>query len=161
MPCHAPIRQEPDAKSEATDYEGPTDRDLQDFLTVPESELQKAHRKNVVNDDSHAPIPFPEFAIDPPLCDEQISLIELILAGKNVFYTGPAGCGKSTIMRTFVKAMRDQGLRVCVVAYTGRAALQTGVGGCTLHTFAGWVPASMKKPIAILKERAHGKKVWK
>ena len=34
----------------------------------------------------------------PPLCQEQIDLVDLILNGRNVFYTGSAGCGKSTVL---------------------------------------------------------------
>ena len=40
---------------------------------------------------------------DPPLCQEQIDLIQVIMSGSNVFYTGSAGTGKSTVLKAFVK----------------------------------------------------------
>lgn len=96
---------------------------------------------------------------EPELCQEQQDLVNLILSGRNVFYTGSAGCGKSTVLKAFVKQLRDKGRKVVIVAPTGRAALE--VNGQTFFTFAGWVPDSFKKPIKKLREAAHGKFVRK
>ena len=53
-----------------------------------------------------------------------------MLSGKNVFLTGEAGTGKSTILREF----REKCTRECVfLAPTGIAAIN--VGGATLHSF--------------------------
>lgn len=49
--------------------------------------------------------------------------MDCILAGHNVFYTGSAGCGKSTVLKTFVPLIREQGKTVKIVAPTGKAAL--------------------------------------
>lgn len=89
---------------------------------------------------------------DPPLCAEQAALVDLILQGHNVFYTGSAGCGKSTVLRAFVKKLREMGKEVRIVAPTGRAALN--VGGNTTWTFAGWTPDSFKKPLKRLRDEA-------
>lgn len=73
--------------------------------------------------------------LEPELCKEQADLVELILNRRNVFYTGSAGCGKSTVLKAFVKRFREQGLKVDIVAPTGRAALD--INGSTTWTYAG------------------------
>jgi energy-coupling factor transporter ATP-binding protein EcfA2 len=103
--------------------------------------------------------PKPETAPDEPnLCPEQAELVSLIEKGHNVFYTGSAGCGKSTVLKAFVRRLRDNGKQVRIIAPTGRAALN--VGGVTTWTFAGWTPSSHKLPIEKIKQGAHGKSVW-
>ena len=96
---------------------------------------------------------------EPPLCEEQSNLVDLIMSGRNVFYTGSAGCGKSTVLKHFVKRLKAENKEVKIVTPTGRAALD--VNGSTFWTFAGWTPDSMKNPLAELEKAAHGKKVWK
>jgi ATP-dependent DNA helicase PIF1 len=96
---------------------------------------------------------------EPDLCPEQAELVSLIEKGHNVFYTGSAGCGKSTVLKAFVKRLRAQGKQVRIVAPTGRAALN--VGGVTTWAFAGWTPSSHKLPIAKIRQGAHGKSVWR
>jgi DNA replication protein DnaC len=97
--------------------------------------------------------------IEPELCEEQRRLVSLILGGQNVFYTGSAGCGKSTVLKAFVKELKARGRKVVIVAPTGKAALE--VNGCTFWTFAGWTPSHFKKPLKKLQEGAHGKFVRK
>ncbi|CAN8098005.1 unnamed protein product [Discula destructiva] len=97
-------------------------------------------------------LPPPPPADAPPLCPEQAALVDLILQGHNVFYTGSAGCGKSTVLREFVRRLRDMGKKVDIVAPTGRAALN--VGGSTTWSFAGWTPNSHKLPLKELTENA-------
>ncbi|KAF2872820.1 hypothetical protein BDV95DRAFT_605413 [Massariosphaeria phaeospora] len=74
----------------------------------------------------------------PNLIPEQQKVVDLILQGHNVFYTGSAICGKSTILKAFVKQLRLQ----------------------KKHNFAGWTPDSLKKPLDELMAKAHGKKVF-
>ena len=57
---------------------------------------------------------------EPVLTKEQSDLVELICSGKNVFYTGSAGCGKSTVLRAFVKRLHAAGREVNIIAPTGR-----------------------------------------
>ena len=74
------------------------------------------------------------------LDDEQNHALKLMLSGQNVFLTGEAGTGKSTVLREF-KRQATQG---CVfLAPTGIAAIN--VGGTTLHrTFS--IPAELFPP---------------
>jgi hypothetical protein len=95
---------------------------------------------------------------DPVLKPEQQKVVDLILEGHNVFYTGSAGCGKSTILKAFVKQLQLRGKSVKIVAPTNLAALN--VGGCTTWSFAGWTPDSMKKSIDKLMANSHGNEVW-
>lgn len=76
--------------------------------------------------------------VEPPLCKEQADLVNLILTGRNVFYTGSAGCGKSTVLKAFVKRFKERHLTVDIVAPTGRAALD--INGSTTWTYAGALP---------------------
>jgi ATP-dependent DNA helicase PIF1 len=95
---------------------------------------------------------------DPVLKPEQQKVVDMILEGHNVFYTGSAGCGKSTILKAFVKQLSHLGKRVKIVAPTNLAALN--VGGVTTWSFAGWTPDSMKKSLDSLMKASHGKEVW-
>ncbi|KAK8007209.1 hypothetical protein PG989_001199 [Apiospora arundinis] len=103
--------------------------------------------------------PEPSLDTEPVLCPEQAALVDLICAGRNVFYTGSAGCGKSTVLKAFTKRLEGMGKKVHILAPTGRAALQ--VNGATTWTYAGWTPDSHKKPLEELQKSAHGKFVWK
>lgn len=101
---------------------------------------------------------------EPSLCPEQAALVNLIMQGHNVFYTGSAGCGKSTVLKAFVKKLTESGRTVRIVAPTGRAALN--FGGMTTWTFAGWTPNSHKKNLERLKTEAVwnskvSKRLWK
>lgn len=98
-------------------------------------------------------------AAEPELCEEQRKLVDLILSGRNVFYTGSAGCGKSTVLKAFVKELKEKGKTVNIIAPTGRAALD--INGSTFWTYAGWTPFHMKKNLQELKRAAHGKWIHK
>ncbi|KAJ2894691.1 hypothetical protein MKZ38_007309 [Zalerion maritima] len=102
------------------------------------------------------PKPPPPPPDEPPLSEEQEKLVNLILTGRNVFYTGAAGTGKSRVLREFVKKLRDKGKVVHVAAPTGKAAL--AVGGSTTWTYAGISPASIVTPLQKLRLRARGAK---
>lgn len=77
--------------------------------------------------DGLQPVP----VVEPTLCPEQQALVDLIMSGKNVFYTGSAGCGKSTVLKAFTSQLRDMGKRVWIAAPTGCAALQA----CHIHRY--------------------------
>lgn len=94
----------------------------------------------------------------PPLVLEQQRVVDLILAGRNVFYTGSAGSGKSTILKSAVRQLQQRGKRVKIVAPTNLAALN--VGGVTTWSYAGWTVQSMKRDIDKLMKSAMGDKSW-
>lgn len=96
---------------------------------------------------------------EPELCQEQRELIDLIASGRNVFFTGSAGCGKSTVLKAAVRKLEEMGkeLRkeVHVVAPTGRAALE--VDGMTAWNYMGWNVDTLKDPIEKLRDWSKGK----
>lgn len=68
------------------------------------------------------------------LSEQQISVLKLAVEdGKNIFYTGSAGTGKSVVLRELVKHLRRKhgSSNVGVTASTGLAACN--IGGQTLH----------------------------
>ena len=74
------------------------------------------------------------------LSSEQEHVLDMVVnKNKSVFFTGPAGTGKSVLMRAIItelkkKYARDQE-RIAVTASTGLAACN--IGGITLHSFSG------------------------
>lgn len=111
-----------------------------------------------VANDTATKINIDEQSTEPMLCPEQAALVDLIMSGRNVFYTGSAGCGKSTVLRAFVAQLRAMGKEVRIIAPTGKAAL--AVNGTTTWTFAGWTPDSNKLPLDEIRKKAHGTKVY-
>lgn len=91
-----------------------------------------------------APAPLPDA---PPrkvnrifLSDEQQAVLDAVVnQGKNVFFTGSAGTGKSVLLQYVISGLRDKFRHkpdaVAVTASTGIAACN--VGGTTLHSFGG------------------------
>ena len=73
---------------------------------------------------------------DIELTDEFLAAIALMESGANMFITGKAGTGKSTLLRHFVEAAVEKKKAVAVTAFMGLAALNAG--GVTLHSFFGF-----------------------
>ncbi|XP_004530338.1 ATP-dependent DNA helicase PIF1 [Ceratitis capitata] len=67
------------------------------------------------------------------LCEEQLEVLRACTSGKNVFFTGSAGTGKSFLLRKIISALPPDG--TMATASTGVAACL--IGGTTLHAFAG------------------------
>ncbi len=75
-------------------------------------------------------------AARPSLSDHQERLLDwLTTARPNVFITGRAGTGKTTLMREFLRRAGD---KAAVIAPTGVAAMQAG--GQTIHSFFHFPP---------------------
>lgn len=96
-------------------------------------------------------------SLKPVLDPAQSALVDRIVRGENVFFTGSAGSGKSTVLKAFVERLRRAGKRVDVVAPTGRAALE--VEGSTVHSYAGWDATALSLEQAT--GRAHTRSVKK
>lgn len=69
------------------------------------------------------------------LTQQQMEAVALAKKGRNLFLTGPAGTGKSVVLREVVTALEAMGKRVAVTASTGLAAVN--VGGRTAHAWLG------------------------
>lgn len=79
------------------------------------------------------------------LSKEQENVLDLVVnEGRSVFFTGPAGTGKSVLMRAIIAKLKEKHSRdperVSVTASTGLAACN--IGGMTLHSFSGEWPYS-------------------
>ena len=71
------------------------------------------------------------------MSNEQEYVLKQVLLGVSLFYTGSAGTGKSVLLRSIIKSLRDKYPKgVAVTASTGLAACN--IGGITLHSFAGF-----------------------
>lgn len=57
------------------------------------------------------------------LCDEQTRILEVVAKGRNVFFTGAAGTGKSRVLQAAVDLSKRLGLVPRVVAPTGKQFL--------------------------------------
>jgi len=105
----------------------------------------------------HAPAATPRN--EPALCPEQLELVELAASGRNIFYTGSAGCGKSTVLHAIRRRLTGMGRTVRVMAPTGKVAL--AINGTTTWTFAGWTPDHNKRKLELLERAARGRTVRK
>jgi ATP-dependent DNA helicase PIF1 len=67
------------------------------------------------------------------LSAEQRNIVEAVLAGKSVFFTGSGGCGKSFLLKKLISILPPE--TTAVTASTGIAACH--INGTTLHHFLG------------------------
>lgn len=88
------------------------------------------------------------------LAPEQEEILKEILAGKNVFFTGSAGTGKTFLLRYAIKKLKEQTLDgiVAVTASTGVAAEQ--IQGTTLHKFSGVGVPSIERDFGKIWEKS-------
>ncbi len=94
------------------------------------------------------------------LSSEQQHVIELVVKeGRSVFFTGPAGTGKSVLMRAIISELKKKWARdperLSVTASTGLAACN--IGGQTLHSFAGIGLGKEDVPTLVQKIRRNAK----
>lgn len=71
------------------------------------------------------------------LSREQQYVMDLVLRGESLFFTGSAGTGKSVLLKKTIKALQEKHKpeEIAVTASTGLAAHH--VGGTTVHSFSG------------------------
>ncbi|KAK6822549.1 hypothetical protein PG987_014094 [Apiospora arundinis] len=94
------------------------------------------------------------------LSSEQRHVIDLVIGqNQSVFFTGPAGTGKSVLMRAIIEELKKKWVRdperVSVTASTGLAACN--IGGQTLHSFAGIGLGKEDVPTLVKKIRRNQK----
>ncbi len=65
----------------------------------------------------------------------QSTATDILLAGNNVFLTGPAGTGKTHVIKGYISYLRNHGIWPTIVAPTGIAA--SHIGGMTIHSCFG------------------------
>jgi len=65
----------------------------------------------------------------------QTEILELLKMGNNCFVTGPAGSGKTHLLRDYIKWLNKNNISVAVTASTGIAA--THLSGQTIHSWSG------------------------
>ncbi|EAQ87154.1 hypothetical protein CHGG_03773 [Chaetomium globosum CBS 148.51] len=119
--------------------------------------LPVASAAQPVPEQASEPVLYPEQ--QPVLCPEQLEVVELAASGRNIFYTGSAGCGKSTVLHATRARLRNMGKNVQVVAPTGKAAL--AINGTTTWSYAGWTPNHHKRKLEELETAALGKVIRK
>ncbi|KAK6065082.1 mitochondrial dna helicase [Seiridium cupressi] len=94
------------------------------------------------------------------LSAEQQHVQELVIEKKqSVFFTGPAGTGKSVLMRGIIAGLKKKWAsdpeRLSITASTGLAACN--IGGMTLHSFAGIGLGKEDVPTLVKKIRRNPK----
>jgi ATP-dependent DNA helicase PIF1 len=68
------------------------------------------------------------------LTKDQQKAFNLMVEGKNVFLTGPGGCGKSTVINLFKNEYQYK-RKIAITSTTGISAIL--IGGTTLHSYCG------------------------
>ena len=68
---------------------------------------------------------------------EQNTIFEKYKNGENIFITGPAGSGKSFLIKTIVNHSKEINKKIQVCALTGCASILLNCNANTLHRFAG------------------------
>ncbi len=97
------------------------------------------------------------------LNSDQQAALAAVQAGENIFLTGPAGSGKSTLIQAIVSWAASVDRWCDVVALTGCAALLLGNRAKTLHSWAGigLGRESAEVLIAAILKSPFAKKRWK
>ena len=68
--------------------------------------------------------------------NEQRHILNLVKQGKSVFFSGPAGSGKSHLLKTIIQELRrkhNDDNSLGVLSSTGISAIN--IGGTTLHSY--------------------------
>jgi len=107
-------------------------------LPVPEPKMAKNTRPGMADIyflESLAKKPMVAEAGLLPLSEEQAEILEAVKGGVNVFFTGPAGSGKTLLVSHIKQYLEQQSIPFAVTAPTGVAALL--LGGKTIHSWAG------------------------
>ena len=97
-----------------------------------------------------------------PLGARQLEVVNKVSAGKSMFFTGPAGTGKSHVLNVLRTALRKTDLyrNTYFTAPTGIAACN--IGGQTIHSWAGvgLGAEDTEKLVGKIKGNKKNKKMW-
>lgn len=66
---------------------------------------------------------------------KQKTALDILKMGHNVFLTGPAGSGKTYLLKQYIQYLKENNIGVAVTASTGIAA--THMNGQTIHSWSG------------------------
>lgn len=69
--------------------------------------------------------------------EEQQEIFDAYLEGKNIFMTGPGGCGKSYIIKKIYNHAKEHNNKIQVCAMTGCASVLLNCRAKTLHSWSG------------------------
>lgn len=103
-------------------------------LTTPSPGAVKKRKR--IDENDGRPITAKKLYENPTavqITEEQNRILDAVINGKNVFFTGSAGTGKSFLLRRIISALPPD--VTMATASTGVAACH--IGGITLHQFAG------------------------
>ncbi|KAI0062545.1 hypothetical protein BV25DRAFT_643764 [Artomyces pyxidatus] len=103
---------------------------------------------------------------DVVLSDEQRQVLKMVVEdGRNVFFTGSAGTGKSLLLKAIISALKKKHAKksdiVSVTASTGMAA--SNIGGMTIHSWGAIAPTveSVDKLISYIRKARPALQRWK
>jgi len=71
------------------------------------------------------------------LSNEQQEIYYKYVSGKNIFITGPGGCGKTKIIQYILDDALERGKNVQLCAMTGCAAVLLERNAKTVHAWSG------------------------
>ena len=114
-------------------------------LTRSDNETQppsKRQRLETPQTEQNAPV---VVKTEIELTAEQESVVNLALAGRNLFLTGAGGSGKTVALKEILRRLGARRIKFQAVAPTGIAALP--LDGKTIHSFMGWKPDTLRRPI--------------
>jgi ATP-dependent DNA helicase PIF1 len=93
----------------------------------------------------------------------QQQVMELVKQGKNVFFSGGAGCGKTFLLRSIIQWLQSQERVIAITAPTGLAAFL--IHGVTLHGFLGLPKMAFERDadymVSCILNRASLRTKWK
>ena len=104
-------------------------------------EENRLNKRKLINSLIPSPVRGLKLLNDNNLTTEQSRVISAALSGRNIFFTGSAGTGKSYLLKFIIRKLPPD--TTYVTASTGIAA--THIGGMTLHMFSGLTPEMCRR----------------